>query len=49
MTSCLYYEVSEAEFEFPHSLYVFASYTQQYYVCGDYTYQFNMFANFTQC
>ena len=49
LTSCLYYEVSEAEFEFPQSFNVFADYTQQFYVCGDYTHQFNMFANFTQC
>ena len=45
----LYYEVSEAGFEFPQSLNVFADFTQQFYVSGDYTHQFNMFANFTQC
>ena len=48
MTS-LYYEVSEAGFEFPQSLYVFADYTQQFYVCGDYTQQFYVFVDFTQC
>ena len=41
-------QVSEAEFEFPQSLYVFADYTQQFYVCGDYTHQFYVFVDFTQ-
>ena len=39
----------EAEFEFPHSIYVFAGYTQQFYVFADYTNQFNVFVDFTQC
>ena len=30
-------QVSEAEFEFPHSIFVFAGYTQQFYVFADYT------------
>ena len=39
----------EAEFEFPHSVYVFAGHTQQFYVFAAYTNQFNVLANFTQC
>ena len=39
----------EAEFELPHSVYVFAGYTQQYNVFAAFTIKINMFANFTQC
>ena len=48
MTS-LYYEVSEAGFEFPQSLNVFADYTKQFYVYGNFTQRFNLFVDFTQC
>ena len=39
----------EAEFEFPHSVYVFAGYTQQYYMFAAFTIKINVLVNFTQC
>ena len=38
----------EAGFELPHSVYVFAGYTQQY-VFAAFTIKINTIADFTQC
>ena len=39
--------VREAEFELPHSVYVFAGYTQQYNVFAAFTIKINVLVNFT--
>ena len=49
MTTVPLLRVREAEFELPHSVYVFAGYTQQYYVFAAFTIKINVLVNFTQC